>query len=824
MKHCVKRIFYNILRKIDECSKSSFDLFDLTIVFESRELALSFRNYIKLERNNCSFFYPNIISINDTEILHSKIERIVVLIPMLKHIFHDLKYSNIFEYAGDLSDFIRDYYAYNLSNILNEIECTKSELKYLINLIFAYEKFLDVLSKRDGEKSYREYLDNLFYNSRKIFHVSSCDNNSIPIYNDIFNSYSDKIDKININLPGSEIDISKNIFYAEFPDMLDKAEFAACYIYKKLLKQESVLMVSNNRELNDLVCVFLKKFGVNYSDYAGSFKKTDLYNLIVNSVEVLEYQSPLVLLDFLKNIYIDADPELLLLLEKQIYSFDASELNLSDFVQKCLDNVSVSEVSDNISNKSITEFVENIRTYVTSKDFFKNDMLFDDFVKIHADITKNIIPEKYKIVVEDFFDFVIRITKGIFSEKIDLYEYIRLIKKIGSFYNVPSKNLYNYEFNIVDPINAKFLFADYVIFADIDDDTFPCIDKQNYWVRESILKKLGIVKKFSIDDFYSIISSSGKDCLILHSDILKKKRSHFIDVLFNDYGEVIKQYDLSDYYNDKHVRKQNIKRDFTKQILRPILPSPSPDIKLRPKNFSVTDIGYLIKNPYKIYVKYILDLKEINLCNSGDEYISRGVIIHNTIQEIFQKGERYKTQKDVKVNRLWGYNLYDLMDYYISEVKNFSDDYLSSYMEISANLRIGDFFIKSRADRVDLFDNGEISIIDYKTGTLPSKSSVLGMINPQVVIEGIIFKFGSSSISVRGIRNLQLVKLSRDVDKINIVPKDKSIDEFLNDAMDKLRNVLNDSLKNPYKAYKIIDGNIEIDSVFHLSRANEIFY
>ncbi|WP_034960792.1 PD-(D/E)XK nuclease family protein, partial [Komagataeibacter kakiaceti] len=62
----------------------------------------------------------------------------------------------------------------------------------------------------------------------------------------------------------------------------------------------------------------------------------------------------------------------------------------------------------------------------------------------------------------------------------------------------------------------------------------------------------------------------------------------------------------------------------------------------------------------------------------------------------------------------------------------------------------GPFTLRGRADRIDLHGDGELSLFDYKTGTLPARRSVVEGWQSQLVLEAAMIESGGFPPPVAG--------------------------------------------------------------------------
>jgi len=818
----MKGNFYNLYSEIVGDLKDNLSTFDVLIVFEDVVLNFKFNEFVKSSKCRMDFFFQNAIFLDYSEIPQLTLFRIIILVKILRMCFsEDVGYGQIFEYAKDLGNFIRDFYVYNLSKKkLEELSAETNNFSFIIYVMEFYEQFLKILKEEDASLMFKKYLISSINGSNKVFRVSY-KKKSVKRYDDIFNNYQDKIKLLQLYDEDIVLNDSIKIFYNEFYSIFDKADFISFFIHKKINIFEKVVVVSDNNALNDLILFNLKKIGYD-TEVSVNFSKTELYGLLIGVTEILVDGDVLCFMDLLKNNYIALDEDFFHKFEIMLRSVSTIESNIHDLINRFMKiyNSGDGEIFCEKSVKVITIIYDMIKEYNTRN---KNNT-FCHWMVFHKTFIKKVISKEYFLLVDSFFNFVDDSINNILNYNISFCDYVDILKKISEFFYLPYHNLSNKDFKIINSLSDISFDVDHILFVDVSDENFPIRSKNNYWVNEFDREKLGLTNKFSINDFFNIINFAKKSCLMMHSIIEGSKRSHFVDIVLDKHVDKIKPYDLSEYNNYKNDMLIYVKNSFIKNMTIPKLPSPSPDISIRPTKFSATDIGSIVKNPYKIYVKYVLGLKGVNFYNIGLEYISKGNTIHKIMQQMFQNCNILCSGNTELINRLWRYNLRSLYRYYALEMNTFLGGYQKSYTEIHAMLNLGQFFISARADRVDVYCDGGISIIDYKTGILPSKTSIIDMINPQILVEGIIFKYGQVIVrNIKFIRQLKLVKLSKRIDVVEIDNKNTDLDGLLDLAKDNLLSILEKSLKDPYDAYKIKENNMENDPIFLLSRAHEFY-
>lgn len=169
-------------------------------------------------------------------------------------------------------------------------------------------------------------------------------------------------------------------------------------------------------------------------------------------------------------------------------------------------------------------------------------------------------------------------------------------------------------------------------------------------------------------------------------------------------------------------------------------PSPRPPVAHRPKDLYVTSIARLIRDPYAVYARFILGLYPLDPLQQSPDALLRGQILHSVLERFVKDRPATETlfdarirlmqtttavlQKDVPfpaARALWLARLDRAADFFL----NFetADGGVPLLLENtgSTTLHPLDFTLKARPDRIDLLPDGRLHIIDYKTGTPPSK-------------------------------------------------------------------------------------------------------
>jgi len=169
-------------------------------------------------------------------------------------------------------------------------------------------------------------------------------------------------------------------------------------------------------------------------------------------------------------------------------------------------------------------------------------------------------------------------------------------------------------------------------------------------------------------------------------------------------------------------------------------PAPRPPLCARPTQLSVTEIKSLIRDPYAIYAKRVLQLRPLEPLDQAPDAKLRGIIAHR-IMESYIKNWASTPPKDrvhqfLEISRTtldqdvpWGLNRM----FWQSRMQKIAADLITKEndrqrrgepvaFERRGRLTIDgiNFTLTAIADRIDRAEDGRLHIYDYKTGTPPT--------------------------------------------------------------------------------------------------------
>jgi ATP-dependent helicase/nuclease subunit B len=242
-------------------------------------------------------------------------------------------------------------------------------------------------------------------------------------------------------------------------------------------------------------------------------------------------------------------------------------------------------------------------------------------------------------------------------------------------------------------------------------------------------------------------------------------------------------------------------------------PHPCPPVTARPTSLSVTQIETLIFDPYKIYARKILGLRELEPVDAPASAAHRGSLIHYLFEKLIRDKRHlgdtiaedllaYAEQMKVEmpggasVMQFWQARLEAMAEWFETyegdRRSDISDTIAEEFGRLTMDIGGQDFTVTAKADRIDRLKDKSYVVIDYKTGQAPSKKRVEQHFAPQLSLTAAILQnggFAAAGLPAGMVRSLDYVKLtgrSPAGEVTSISPDDALIDG----ALDMVRGLM----------------------------------
>lgn len=168
-------------------------------------------------------------------------------------------------------------------------------------------------------------------------------------------------------------------------------------------------------------------------------------------------------------------------------------------------------------------------------------------------------------------------------------------------------------------------------------------------------------------------------------------------------------------------------------------PAPQPPVKARPDRLSLTRIATLIRDPYAIYARYILQLQPLDPLRAAVDTRDRGIALHEILRQFVQQRPPGETKVAAKqrlleiatqvladltpfpsARLLWRARLERAADHFLRQDSKHGGVALLVEEKGSISLTEPIFTLFGTPDRIDRLADGRLHLIDYKSGAPPT--------------------------------------------------------------------------------------------------------
>lgn len=197
----------------------------------------------------------------------------------------------------------------------------------------------------------------------------------------------------------------------------------------------------------------------------------------------------------------------------------------------------------------------------------------------------------------------------------------------------------------------------------------------------------------------------------------------------------------------------------------PLLPpAPKPPLEARPKRLSVTQVETWMRDPYALYAAKVLGLKPLDPLDDKPNASTKGTLLHEAL-ELFLS-EEGPSKRDAGYERLldvgrrvfepvltqpavyafWWPRFERIAEWFIANEQERAERFEVAAIEkwAEAELSGTGFSLFAKADRIDRNrEDGSLTIIDYKTGTIPTERQITAGFAPQLPLEAWLAERGA---------------------------------------------------------------------------------
>lgn len=353
---------------------------------------------------------------------------------------------------------------------------------------------------------------------------------------------------------------------------------------------------------------------------------------------------------------------------------------------------------------------------------------------------------------------------------------------------------------IMTPRDARLIKADVMIAGGLNEGVWPGTPHENPWLSRAMIEQLGlpppsIAAGQAAHDFVSVVMTP--DILMTRS--MREGRAQTVASPFVERLETtLEAAGLLDKLASRDQLAE-INSSLTKPAkIKPMAPpAPTPPRKARPSQLPVTAVETLLRDPYAVYARYVLDIRPKEGIDVNPTFRERGTFIHAALEKFVKKypdsmprdaydqllqigSEAFRERKDSpEVQAFWWPRFERIAKWFVDEERHRRRHGRSLATEARGTLEIdigdGVFTLTAVADRIDRTDDDRLVIIDYKTGEVPTQKSVREGLSPQLTLEALIAERGGfAGVEGGTVGGLEYWKLSggRPAGQVTSIDKD----------------------------------------------------
>ena len=315
---------------------------------------------------------------------------------------------------------------------------------------------------------------------------------------------------------------------------------------------------------------------------------------------------------------------------------------------------------------------------------------------------------------------------------------------------------------ILGPLEARLQQADLLILGGLNEGSWPAPPEPDPWLSRPMRQKLGLKTPEErlgqeAHDFYTLASAPR----VLMTRAIRQENTPTVPARWLSRLDAV--------LGGRYAAPEQDWLALVRQMDQPTTitpasaPAPRPPVSARPQSLSVTQIEDWISDPYAIYAKKILNLYKLEELEPAPGAAERGSFFHAVLHQFLrehmdqlpprdaalaqlrQLGEdELKAQNLTAQRSLWWPRFERMIGWFFDSEQQRRHWARPLGLEVEGSWRMDNgFTVKARADRIDKLSDGQLAILDYKTGTLPSAARRDRGFSVQLPLEGAIAQYGN---------------------------------------------------------------------------------
>lgn len=321
--------------------------------------------------------------------------------------------------------------------------------------------------------------------------------------------------------------------------------------------------------------------------------------------------------------------------------------------------------------------------------------------------------------------------------------------------------------SILGPLESRLQQADVMIIGGFNDDSWPPRTDTDPWMSRPMRQAFGLPPPearigLAAHDFAGLM---GSPHVILTRSLKQEGTPTVPSRWLLRLEAVLKAGGLRLHTNDTPWAAWADALDQPAAVTPVSRPSPTPPVSARPRQLSVTQVETWMRDPYGLYAQAILGLRALDPLDAAPGPSDYGTLVHSAL-ETFRRRFPGDLPEDAfdqliacgetafatliarpSVEAFWGPRFERLAKWVVAHEAGRLSNVAQSFLEIRGTLKVGDFTLTAKADRIDVLHGdgsheGGMAIIDYKTGRPPKPKEVAAGYAPQLPLEAAIAEAG----------------------------------------------------------------------------------
>jgi len=604
---------------------------------------------------------------------------------------------------------------------------------------------------------------------------------------------------------------------------------------------KTAALITPDRMLARRVTKACEKWGITVDDSAGqTLPETSLGIFLLSITEALGHTlKPHSLFAVLKNTYVSQDnfPNY----RKTVRSFEKH-------IRR--ERIKIAQFED-YRQEGFEEFFDHVDSFFTPEiRALNNDFHpFETLLSTHLALTEQLSNtqtlwqgEEGEATAQFLSDLK---TYASDFPDMTMQDYHAIMKRLMAQITIRPKFGTHPRLQILGQLEARLIQADRVILSGLNDGTWPPSIGHDPWMSRPMRKDFGLPPAergltLAAHDFVQGVCQT-------EVFITRSKTNDGTPTIPARWLERLDTYIQANNINDPlltngnhlHYAEQLSKIEQTTPFERP---APTPPVSARPTRLSVTRIETLMKDPYSIYASKILRLYTLDPLEKKNDAADKGNILHNTLHQFIvnhpktlpnnalsefltlAKEEITKIEDEEGTYAFYYPRLVRLGEWFIDHETKWRETAHYKAGEIKGEITLDNFSLEGRADRIDQHNDGNMAIIDYKSGgTYSQKQMKIGGL-PQLPLEALILNEGGFLINGQT-RTLAYWKLTggKPAGEITEISDHTQMTEIVENTKDGLMTLIgafNDK-NTPYYAIPILDNAPRFNDYTYLERVKE---